>query len=180
VALVQAPAAPDTSPIVVIGYDPRWPALFEQLAGPVRAAVAGLEADVEHVGSTSVPGLPAKPVLDIDVVLRADADVGPAIERLRSVGYVHQGDKGIPGREAFLWPDRAPRHHLYTVVAGNQAHRDHIDFRDYLRSHGDSAREYGELKARLAVEHRLDRIGYTAAKAAFISRVLADARRAGP
>lgn len=165
--------------IVVSDYDPRWPMLFEQLAEPVRAAVADFGAEVEHVGSTSVPGLSAKRVIDIDVVLGAEADVGQAIQRLCSIGYTHQGDRGIPGREAFECPDGAPPHHLYVVVAGNQAHRDHMDFRNYLRAHPDAAGEYAELKVRLAAECRNDRLGYTEAKAAFISEVLCNARQAG-
>ncbi|WP_371878590.1 GrpB family protein [Conexibacter sp. S30A1] len=79
-----------------------------------------------------------------------------------------------------MWPDGAPPHHLYTVVAGSEPHRDHIDFRNYLRAHPDTAHEYAELKDRLAVEHRNDRLGYTEAKAAFITQVLRDARQTKP
>jgi GrpB-like predicted nucleotidyltransferase (UPF0157 family) len=78
--------------------------------------VADLDAQVEHVGSTSVPGLAAKPIIDVDVVVASADDVPAAIERLRSRGYVYQGDKGIKGREAFLWPRGARPHHLYVVV----------------------------------------------------------------
>ena len=124
-------------------------------------------------------GLRAKPVIDIDVV-RSEADVRTAIERLRSLGYTYRGNKGIPGREAFMWPDGAPPHHLYIVIVGNQPHRDHIDFRDHLRAHADTARDYAELKDRPAAEHRDDRLGYTEAKAAFISEVLRKARQASP
>jgi GrpB-like predicted nucleotidyltransferase (UPF0157 family) len=153
--------------IVVTDYDPEWPTLFERIAEPVRAAVVDIGAGVEHVGSTSVLGLRAKPVIDIDVVLRSEADVPTAIERLRSLGYTYQGNKGIPGRAAFMWPDGAPPHHLYTVIMDNQPHRDHIDFRDYLRAHPETAREYAELKERLAAEHHDNRLAYTDSKAAF-------------
>ncbi len=133
----------EDSPFVVVDYDDAWPALFEELAGPVREACSDLGAEVEHVGSTAVPGLAAKPIVDIDVVVRSAADVPAAIERLRSLGYVYQGDKGIPGREAFLWPPGSTPHHLYVVGAGNEPHRSHSALRDYLRAHPDAAREYG-------------------------------------
>ncbi len=164
------------SPIVIADYDPAWPELFERLAEPVRAAVAGLGARVEHVGSTSVPGLAAKPVIDIDVVVASAADVPEAIERLRALGYVYQGDKGIPGREAFLWPPGTPQHHLYVVVDGSPPHADHIRFRDHLRQHPGAAQEYAALKRDLAKRHGADRVAYTDAKTAFITEALRAAR----
>jgi GrpB-like predicted nucleotidyltransferase (UPF0157 family) len=160
------------TPVVIADYDAGWPALFECLAEPVRAAVASLGARVEHVGSTSVPGLAAKPLIDIDVVVPSPADVPEAIERLRALGYVYQGDKGITGREAFLWPAGAPVHHLYVVVEGGDPYTSRIRFRDRLRRDRGMAEEYGALKRRLADEHGADRLGYTDAKTAFITAAL--------
>lgn len=169
---ILAQTAADQAPVVVVEYDKEWPALFDQLAQPVRDQVADVAASVEHVGSTAVPGLAAKPIIDIDVVVRSAGDVPTAIERLRGLGYVYQGDKGIRGREAFLWPRGAPRHHLYVVVEGSQPHMDHVRFRDYLRRHPQVAAEYAELKADLAVRYGDDRLGYTTAKTAFITGVM--------
>lgn len=160
------------APIVVADHDPGWPALFERLARPVREAVADLGARVDHVGSTAVPGLAAKPIVDIDVVVPAPSDVPEAIERLRALGYVYQGDKGIEGREAFLGPPGAPVHHLYVVVDGNGPHTDHLRFRDHLRNHPETAEEYAALKRDLARRHGCDRIAYTEAKTAFIAAAL--------
>ena len=160
------------SPIVIAEHDPGWPALFERLAEPVRSAVAGLGAHVEHVGSTAVPGLAAKPIIDIDVVVRMAVDVPEAIERLRALGYLYQGDKGITGREAFLWPPGASVHHLYVVVEDGEPHRNHIGFRDRLRRDPCMAEEYAALKRGLADEHGADRLGYTEAKTAFVERTL--------
>ena len=115
--------------------------------------------------------------VDVDVVVRSAADVSVAIERLRELGYVYQGDKGIAGRAAFTWPPQAPRHHLYVVVAGNKPHSDHVRFREYLRKHPDVAREYAELKKALANQHADDRERYAEGKADFISRVLAVAEQ---
>jgi len=96
----------------------------------VRRSLAGVALAVEHIGSTSVPGLAAKPIVDIDVVVRSTEDVPAAIERLRALGYVYQGNKGIPGREAFLWPPESTAHHIYVVVEGRRPSTDHIQFRN--------------------------------------------------
>lgn len=164
------------APLVIVNYDEAWPALFEELAAPLREAVADLGAEVEHFGSTSVPGLAAKPIVDIDVVVPSAADVPAAIERLRGLDYTYQGDKGIPGREAFLWPPGATPHHLYVVVAGSEPLVAHLAFRDHLRKHPEVAGEYAALKRRLAEEYGDDRLGYTDAKSEFVLGVLARCR----
>jgi GrpB-like predicted nucleotidyltransferase (UPF0157 family) len=168
------------TPVVVADYDEEWPVLFEQIARDVRDAVGDLGAHVEHVGSTSVPGLAAKPIVDVDVVVASAADVPAAIERLRSLGYVYQGDKGIRGREAFLWPPGARPHHLYVVVRGSRPHLDHVQFRDHLRQHPETARDYAALKIELAARHRDDPLGYTDAKSDFVGGVLRAVRGEAP
>jgi GrpB-like predicted nucleotidyltransferase (UPF0157 family) len=99
--------------------------------------------------------------------------VPTAIERLCSLGYVYQGNKGIEGREAFLWPPGAVPHHAYVVVEGSRPHLEHVRFRDHLRSHPDVAADYGALKRSLAELHRDDRLAYTDAKTDFVTGVLA-------
>jgi GrpB-like predicted nucleotidyltransferase (UPF0157 family) len=94
----------DMRTIVVVDYDPTWPDAFELVRSTVWPVVRDVALAIEHVGSTSVPGLAAKPIIDISVVLRADADLAPAIERLATVGYSHQGNLGIEKREAFRSP----------------------------------------------------------------------------
>ena len=167
------------APITVSDYDQSWPERFAELAAPVRAAVHDLGASVEHVGSTAVAGLAAKPIIDIDVVVPSGDDVPIAIDRLRGLGYLYQGDKGIPGREAFLWPPGATRHHLYVVVAGSKPHLDHTQFREHLGRHPEIARAYSDLKRDLATRFRDDPIGYTEAKSQFILAALASARPLG-
>ena len=162
----------DREPIVVVDYDSAWPETFDQLARPVREALADLGVEVEHIGSTAVPGLAAKPIVDIDVVVPSAAAAPAAIERLRGLGYVYQGDKGVPGREAFLWPPGAPRHHLYVVVAGGEPHTAHVRFRDHLREHPETAEEYAGLKRELARRHGGERLAYTDAKSEFVEAVL--------
>lgn len=158
----------------VAEYDPAWPEQFRHLARRAADALGGLAVTIEHVGSTSVPGLAAKPVIDLDVVVRRE-DVRRAIDRLAASGYVHRGEQGVPGREAFRAPPGDPKHHLYVCVPDSPGLRDHLLFRDYLRAHPQTAREYAALKRDLALRHRDDRGAYQDAKGAFIDAV---ARRA--
>jgi GrpB-like predicted nucleotidyltransferase (UPF0157 family)/cytidylate kinase len=174
---VLASTSSGRSPVAVTEHDDAWPMLFDEIAAPVRHALADLGAEIEHVGSTSVPGLAAKPVIDMDVVVHSPENVSTAIERLRTLGYVYQGNKGIIGREAFLWPPGAPRHHLYVVIAGSQPYVNHVTFRDYLRQHSEVAVQYAALKRRLAEEYGHDQQSYTDAKSEFIAGVLEAARR---
>jgi GrpB-like predicted nucleotidyltransferase (UPF0157 family) len=154
----------------VVEYDPAWPERFDALARRAAEALGELVLAVEHVGSTSIPGLAAKPVIDLDVVVRKE-DVPRAIERLAGIGYVHRGDLGMPGREAFRTPPGEEKHHLYLCVPESPGYRDHLLFRDYLRAHPEAVREYADLKRRLADRHRHDGDAYQRAKSAFIDDV---------
>lgn len=159
-------------PVVITEYDDAWPRDFEQLAAPLRDLVRNLRGRVEHIGSTSVPDLAAKPIIDIDVVMPSSAEVPAAIELLRSIGYTYQGDKGIAGREAFVSPEDRLPHHTYVVVEGSEPLIQHVRFRDHLREHPEVAAEYASLKRRLAAVYGSDRLGYTEAKTGFITTVL--------
>ncbi|MCX4966826.1 GrpB family protein [Streptomyces sp. NBC_00654] len=144
--------------MIVIGdYDPRWPEQFEYLRQRLAPHVADLAVSIEHVGSTAVPGCAAKPIIDLDVVVAEGAVVPELISRLTGQGYRHEGDLGIPGREAFQAPSAAPEHHLYSVVAGSKPHLDHILLRDYLRQRPDEVRRYSALKVALAQRFHADR-----------------------
>lgn len=166
-------------PITVVDYDPHWPALFETLRAEVAGALGDLALAIEHVGSTAVPGLASKPIIDIGVLLRSAADLDLAIERLAAVGYKHRGDLGVPGREAFAVPTGAPRHHLYVCPPDSTEYLRHVAFRDYLRSHGEAAKAYGELKRSLAMRFRDDREAYNVAKREFVESVLRAAEASG-
>ena len=164
-------------PVRIVEYDAAWPERFRALARRAAAALGGLALAVEHVGSTSVPGLAAKPVIDLDVVVRP-ADLDQAIGQLATLGYVHRGELGVPGRHAFRPPPGEPKHHLYLCVAGSEGLRDHLRFRDHLRAHPGVAREYAALKQRLARAYGTDRDGYQEAKRAFIDAVTQQAAAA--
>ena len=159
-------------PIIVVDYDPQWPKTFETLRSRLAEGLGSLAVAIEHVGSTAVPGLAAKPIIDIDVLLKSASDFPLVVERLASLGYAHQGDLGIRGREAFAAPPGSPAHHLYVCPTECQQYRRHLAFRDYLRSHPEEAAAYGDLKRSLAACFREDRPGYTIAKSEFIESLL--------
>ena len=163
-------------PVVVAEYDPEWPRAFERLRAAVAPSLGDVAVAIEHVGSTSVPGLAAKPIIDVDVVVRTVEDVPVAIERLATLGYVHRGDLGIPGREAFGGPKEGflstVAHHLYVcAVTGAELHR-HVAFRDYLRMHPDALAEYAAAKREGARRTPDDRDAYQEFKSPVVQRIL--------
>lgn len=110
--------------------------------------VAGVARRIDHVGSTAVPGLAAKPIIDTDVVVAAEDDIQLVIDRLAAVGYQWRGDLGVGGREAFRAPrgKGLPPHHLYLVVENNKAHLDHVLLRDLMRADPEARERYAALK----------------------------------
>jgi GrpB-like predicted nucleotidyltransferase (UPF0157 family) len=161
--------------VIVVDYDPAWPARFETLRSRVDLVVRDIAISIEHVGSTSVPGLAAKPVIDMTVVVASQVDVAAAIERLAGLGYRHRGDLGIACREAFHAPTGAPDHRLYVCAQDSPALANHLAVREWLMTHPDDARAYGALKLRLAGQFRDDIDGYVDGKTDFIGAILAKA-----
>jgi GrpB-like predicted nucleotidyltransferase (UPF0157 family) len=158
-------------PIEVHDYDPEWPRTYDALRGTLWPLVRDVALSIEHVGSTAVPGLAAKPIIDVDIVAAPDR-IATVIARLATVGYVHIGDAGVPGREAFRNPAATPAHHLYVCVEGCASLRNHLALRDHLRAHPSAARAYGDLKKQLAATRSDDIDGYVAGKAEMIADVL--------
>ena len=168
-----------TREIVVADYDPVWPEWFDAVHAHVWPAVEDVAIRIDHVGSTSVPGLAAKPIIDMDIVVADESRIRPVIDRLRSRGYRWKGDLGVPGREAFHLDQEIelPPHHLYLVVEDNKAHLDHWLLRDLLRADPDTRRRYAELKRQNADVAGDDMDVYVARKAAFVADLLTAARR---
>ncbi len=160
-------------PIEVVDYDPVWPEVYARLREQVWEAVRDFALAIEHVGSTAVPGLAAKPIIDMDVVVATEADVALAIERLAVLGYVHRGNLGIEGREAFQQPAHLPTHHLYVCLQDSVSLRNHLALRDYLRAHPEAIRAYGELKKNLASQYAHDIDAYIEGKSELILAMLA-------
>lgn len=161
------------SRVQVVPYSDLWPLLYEQEAERIRAALGSTLRVIEHVGSTAVPGLAAKPVVDIALSVESFAELDVAALEGLGYRYVPEFEEEMPNRKYF---SRAGFH----VHAYEQEHDEFLDFlrfREYLRTHEEDARDYGELKLRLAEEFRDQRDEYQAAKAPYIARLLEMLRR---
>ncbi len=161
-----------TVPIIIEEYDPQWPQRFDAIRSRIAPVLGALTAAIEHIGSTAVPGLPAKPVIDIDVLLKSPKDLPQVISKLKAIGYQHQGTLGVPGRDAFKAPGHDIHHHLYVCSTPVTEFFRHIAFRDYLRTHPQDAEDYARLKRSLAGKYSVDREAYTQAKTDFIHEIL--------
>jgi GrpB-like predicted nucleotidyltransferase (UPF0157 family) len=160
------------SKVEVKPYDPEWPLTFERIHARVWPVVQHAAMSLEHVGSTSVPGLRAKPVIDACIVVASPRDIPHVVKALATVGYVHRGDLGVPDREAFKKPASFPKHHLYASYRGSLSLKNHLGLRDYLRAHPDVAIEYGDLKQTLAKRFPEDIDSYIEGKTEFILAIL--------
>lgn len=164
-------------PAEVVDYDPRWPLWFAEIRARLTPYLTEIPHVVEHVGSTAVPGLAAKPIIDVDVVVPSAELVPTVIAQLEAAGYHHEGDLGITGREGFALPaDAVHYHHLYVVVEGNKAHQDHVLLRDHLRANADDRERYAARKRELAHLLRTDRTSYVSGKGALVEELIARAR----
>ena len=139
--------------IIVRPYDPKWALEFEKIKNEIFPVIVDDIISIEHVGSTSVPGLWAKPVIDIDVVID-DGKLSVIIDKLASTGYCHRGDLGIIGREAFDYKEEEKshlmKHHLYVCVKDNPELKQHLAFRDFLRSSAEYREKYSNIKIEMA------------------------------
>ncbi|MBS7566799.1 GrpB family protein [Mucilaginibacter sp. Bleaf8] len=168
--------------IVVTAYSNQWPVVFRQLKEVYQKKLSGLVLAIEHVGSTSVPGLKAKPIIDIDIIVNDTDKLNATIMKLGELGYRHKGDLGIAGREAFeclspqvpldgtdrIWPD----HHLYVCLQDSLSLMNHLKFRNYLRTYPGEAQAYALLKEKLAAQFATDIDRYVEGKTTFITDIL--------
>lgn len=161
-----------TDPVKIEEYNKSWPGYFHELEAKIWPVVKDLAIGIEHIGGTSVPGLVAKPIIDIDIIA-PKITLTSIIQRLQGMGYEHLGDLGIEGREAFRPPLGPIEHHLYLCREGCLALRNHIVFRDHLRKNPTARKEYAAVKKDLAIHfcHSMDE--YTQRKTGFIISVLA-------
>jgi GrpB-like predicted nucleotidyltransferase (UPF0157 family) len=164
------------SAVVVVDYNEEWPRQFEDLRARIWPVVADVAVRIEHVGSTSVQGLAAKPIIDMTVVVAGRGDVPLTIERLAAIGYRHLGNLDIEDREAFDHCADLNRHNLYVCPEGTIGLVNQLAVREYLRTRPDAAREYGELKKHLAQLFPNDIDSYVLGKTDFILDML---RRVG-
>ncbi|WP_342722590.1 GrpB family protein [Bradyrhizobium sp. B097] len=165
--------------IVVSDYDPNWPALFAQERTRIEQALGAFALAIEHVGSTAVPGLPSKPIIDLLVGVRSLEAAGQrCIERLEALGYIYMPDYAswIPGELFFRKGPPGPwTHHLHMMEPSHPRWEARLVFRDYLRAHGEVARAYAEIKRALAASSKDDIEAYRTGKDAFVQETTAKA-----
>ena len=159
--------------VVVTSYDKTWAKDFIEIRDELNTVLKDLVLGIEHVGSTSVEGLSAKPIIDIDVVIQDRDKLPEVISALQKLGYSHEGDQGIPGREAFKYEGKKHlrKHHLYVCAQDAEELRRHIAFRDYLRSNPDAVAEYSRIKEEGAKLYPWDIDKYIKHKSPFIEGV---------
>jgi GrpB-like predicted nucleotidyltransferase (UPF0157 family) len=169
--------------ITISDYREVWPEQFNALKKVLIEHLNNDIVGIEHVGSTSIPGMKAKPIIDVDIIIEENDSIQDrVIFKLKELGYVHNGDQGIPGREAFKRKDSLTpnigsnkewfKHHLYVCKIGNIALLNHLNFRNYLKSNPNKVMEYSNLKQRLALKFPFDMDSYIDGKTNFIIDIL--------
>jgi len=153
-------------------FDPNWTNDFSVAEVLLRATLGKYVVSVDHIGSTAVQGLAAKPIIDIDITLSSLDDVPDASAELIKLGFEPRGNRYDDDVWAFLWKRRMPQIRVYLCPRSNQTHERRMLFRDYLRQHEEVATEYAVLKLRLADQFPYDGDRYTSEKSAFISDIV--------
>lgn len=141
-----------TKKVVVLPYDRTWKFAFEEIKREIEGAIGDLIIGIEHVGSTSVEGLSAKPIIDIDVVIKDYSTFDAVVSKLESIGYIHEGNLGIKDREAFKYSDKPhlQQHHLYVCPQQSEELYRHITFRDFLINNSEAVKKYSAVKEKAA------------------------------
>ena len=162
-----------TAKVTVLPYSKSWQTAFEMIRDEIKAALGDLALAVEHVGSTAVAGMSAKPCIDIDVVIADRTALAAVIDRLAAIGYEHEGDLGIKGRDAFKYADKPHlmTHHLYVCPSDSEELHRHITFRDYLRGNSEAVKMYSQVKEKAAELFPNDIDGYIRYKTPCIERL---------
>lgn len=168
--------------IIIEDYNPKWAEEFKKLKQVYLTKLEDINVDIQHVGSTSVKGLSAKPIIDIDIIVDNEEELNKVIQFLDELGYIHMGNLGIKGREAFkrrsgkvpykIGVDKWYSHNLYVCIRGCISLENHLRFRDYLRKNPDAVIKYGNLKKELSIKYKYDIDSYIEKKTAFITDIL--------
>ncbi len=159
----------------IVPYDASWPRQFADAEARLRRMLGSSVLAVDHVGSTSIPNMPAKPLIDIDVTLSGLSEVPDATRRLVDVGYEPRGNRYDDEVWAFLSKSPGPKLRVYLCPPRNQTHERRLAFRDYLRHHDDAAEAYATLKKQLAERFPYDGDRYTAEKSGFVQEIVGKA-----
>lgn len=137
-----------TKRVVVVPYEEAWKTAFEIIKNEIEAEIGDLVLGIEHVGSTSVEGMSAKPCIDIDVIIKDYSVFDEIVGKLGAIGYIHEGDLGIRNREAFKYTNKPHlmKHHLYVCPQDSEELHRHIVFRDFLRKNPEAVKKYSRVK----------------------------------
>jgi GrpB-like predicted nucleotidyltransferase (UPF0157 family) len=158
--------------IEMVPYNPDWPFLYRQEARQIVPALVGEIVLIHHIGSTAIPGIKAKPIIDCLIEVRQIERVDNYNTALIALGYNPRGENGIPGRRYFNKKTGSTHtHHLHIFQVGHPEINRHLDFRDYLRAYPADAQAYSQLKEELAQKHRHDSIAYTEGKNDFVQEI---------
>ncbi len=162
-----------TKNVIVLPYDEKWAIEFERIKAELESAIGDYIVDIVHVGSTSVIGLSAKPIIDIDIVISDYSCFKTLVEKLTEIGYWHEGDLGIKDREAFRYSDKTHlmKHHLYVCPQNSAELYRHIASRNYLRKHEEAVMEYSKLKEQAALLYPTDIDSYIKYKSPCIEEI---------
>ena len=152
--------------VIVVPYDENWKSEFERIKTELSCALGNLAIAIEHIGSTSVEGLSAKPIIDIDVIIKDYNSFEAVKEKLSEIGYRYEGDLGVKDRQTFKYDDKPDlmKHHLYICPKYSEALKLHIAFRNYLRSHPQDRDWYGAVKILAAQRYPEEMESYMTAK----------------
>lgn len=142
-----------TKKVIVVPYDKAWKSAFEEIKKEIERVIGDLIIGIEHVGSTSVEGLSAKPIIDIDVVIKDYSVFATVVQKLETIGYIHEGDLGIKDREAFKYSNKPhlQKHHLYVCPQYSEELHRHVTFRDYLKNNREAVKKYSLVKETAAI-----------------------------
>jgi GrpB-like predicted nucleotidyltransferase (UPF0157 family) len=157
--------------VEVLPYDNQWPSKYEEEANKLRRIFGGQLVAIHHIGSTSVPGLAAKPIIDILIVIKDISLVDKYNQDMQSIGYEAKGENGISGRRFFQKGGDNRTHHVHIFEVASPEIERHLAFRDYLRSHPDAAKEYGDLKRKLAQRFPYDIESYIKGKECLVAQI---------
>ncbi len=162
-----------TKNVVVLPYDGQWEQAFLHIKNEIQETLGSLALRIEHVGSTSVQGLSAKPIIDIDVVIKDYSVFDTVVHALEEIGYYHEGNLGITAREAFKYDgnEHLYKHHLYVCPQDSAELKRHVAFRNYLRSDPEAVREYSQIKEEGAALYPNDIEKYIQHKSPFIEKI---------
>jgi len=164
--------------VVLRTHNPQWEELFKQEKELISSAIADFLIDIQHIGSTAIPNIVAKPIIDIAVAIDSLDNIEKIIPSLENISFIYRGEQGIPDRHLFVKGGENVRtHHLHVMQKGHYEWDKHILFRDYLKKHPNDAKQYSELKQKLFLKYGNDREKYTEGKSEVIQNIIEKAKK---